>query len=130
MKMRLALSILMISAVTALAFSPNGIDGRWTAEMKPQSRKQADRTVSQTLDLKVDSSALTGSVSMGRKGRSAEIRDGKIDGSKFSFTVVRQTKKGEQKIRWEGQLEGDLLKGTVMREGARRGMSFTAKRAS
>lgn len=115
----------------ALAFSPTGLDGRWTAEMKARSKKQGDQTMTQTLNLKIDGGALTGTVSAGNKrARSADIRDGKIDGSRFSFTTIRQTKKGERKMRWEGQIEGDSLKGTVMREGGRRGMPFIARRAS
>jgi hypothetical protein len=114
----------------ALAFSPDGFEGRWTAESKARSKKQGDRTAIQTLDLKIDGSALTGTVSAGRKrAKAVDIRDGKIEGNKFSFTTLRKTKKGEQKMRWEGQLEGDQLKGTVMREGGRRGTPFTAKRA-
>jgi hypothetical protein len=108
-----------------------GIDGKWTAEMKMGGRRNADaKTQAITMDLKASGDKLEGSVSAGRKGAGVTIQDGKIEGNKFSFTtVVASKKKGDQKIRWEGTVEGDTLKGTRGVEGAKRAQDFTAKRS-
>lgn len=127
---KLSLMIAGIALLASAAFGA-GVDGKWTAEMKMGGRRNADaKTQSVTLDLKANGGKLEGSVATGRKGASVTIQDGKIEGNKFSFTtVVASKKKGDQKIRWEGTLEGDTLKGTRAVEGAKRAQDFTAKRS-
>lgn len=118
--------VLMASAAMAA-----GLDGKWTAEVKVTSKKKGDSTQTVTFDLKTAGEKLEGSVSAGRKGAAVAIQEGKLEGSKFSFvTVVTSKKKGEQKMTWEGTLEGETLKGTRAAQGAKRGQEFTAKRAS
>ena len=89
-----------------------------------------DRTVRVTFNLKADGNKLTGTVTSGagKRNRSAEIVDGKIDGNQFSFTTVQNSKKGEQRQERRGTLEGDTLQGTRSRAGGKRGQPFTAKR--
>jgi hypothetical protein len=101
------------------------IDGKWRAETK-----RADRMIATTFDLKAADGKLTGTVSMGRgkRDKSIEIQNGKIDGDRFSFTTLHKTKKGERSITWQGAVSGDELKGTTGR--GKRAIEFTAKRVS
>ena len=44
------------------------------------------------------------------------------------FVTINKTKKGEQKVIWTATLDGDQLRGTRTRKGAKRSVPFTAKR--
>lgn len=113
-----------------------GIDGKWVSERKMQTPDGQERTITITMNLKADGGNITGSVSTpGRDGqdRTIEIKEGKLDGNKFSFTTVMETQRGTMKSVYEGSLEGDTLKGTIKREGGQREMPpmpFEAKRAN
>jgi hypothetical protein len=111
---------------TALAAS---IDGKWVSVRKME-RGGESFTITQTFDLKAQGSKLTGSVSMAfgdMEPRTTEIKEGKIEGDKFSFTTVMSTPNGEFKMVYEGTVEGATLKGTSTREGGEP-RPFEAKR--
>jgi hypothetical protein len=116
----------LILCAASLAASAAGIDGKWSSEMK-----RGDNTIQQTITLKSDGGALTGTVetSFNGQGRSADIKNGKVDGDKFSFTTVQNGKQGEVTVTWEGTVKGDELTGTQKREGSDQSRPFTAKRA-
>ena len=59
--------------------------------------------------MKQDGEKLTGTVSGGRGG-AAEITDGKVDGDKVSFTVVRKMQDREFKMQYKGTVSGDEMK--------------------
>ena len=126
MRFRTLILFLLAAGLAAAA----AIDGAWTSEMKMRGgKKGGDRTVRITLNLKSQGDQLTGTVeSGGKRSRSAQIQDGKIEGNRFSFTTVQTTKKGEQKQEWRGTVDGDTLQGTRSRAGGKRGQPFTAKR--
>ena len=130
--MRSLIFRIVISAwLAAAALSAASIDGNWIFETKNQNKKSgAETTAKVTLALKSEGAALTGAVTTGgrRRNTTAEIKDGKIDGNRISFVTVTQKRKGEQKFTWTATLEGDELRGTRTREGARRGIEFTARR--
>jgi hypothetical protein len=105
------------------------IDGKWVSVRKME-RGGESFTITQTFDLMAQGSSLTGSVSMAfgdQEPRKTEIKDGKIDGNKFSFTTVMSTPNGEFKMVYEGTVEGTTLKGTSSREGGQP-RPFEAKR--
>lgn len=105
------------------------IDGKWVSVRKME-RGGESFTITQTFDLKAQGSSLTGSVSMAfgdQEPRKTEIKEGKIDGNKFSFTTVMSTPNGEFKMVYEGTVEGDTLKGSSSREGGQ-ARPFEAKR--
>jgi hypothetical protein len=105
------------------------IDGKWVSVRKME-RGGESFTITQTFDLMAQGSSLTGSVSMAfgdQEPRKTEIKDGKIDGNKFSFTAVMSTPNGEFKMVYEGTVEGTTLKGTSSREGGQP-RPFEAKR--
>lgn len=109
------------------------IDGKWIAEITVRGGKKTgsqERKVEARFNLKRDGDKATGSVTSGAKKRNvtAQIVAGKINGNRFSFTTVQTSKKGEQRLVWEGTMEGETLHGTRSREGAKRGQDFTAKR--
>lgn len=124
----LALMAVILAAGLALAAD---IDGKWVSERKLERNGQ-EFTITMTFDLKSDGSNLTGTFTMAfgeMEPRSSEIKDGKIEGNKFSFTTVFETPNGEMKTLYSGTLEGDSLKGTAAREGGQE-RPFEAKRKS
>lgn len=124
----------MLFLLTAALASAAAIDGNWKATMVVRAGKKAaatqERVVEMTLNLKADGDKATGKViTVGKKrAATAQIVDGKVTGNSFTFTTVQKTKKGEQRLVWRGKVEGDSLKGTRGREGAKRGQDFIAKR--
>ncbi len=104
------------------------IDGKWYSERKVE-RDGETFTIKQTFELKAEGSKLTGSIMMvfGDNERKLDIQEGKIDGNKFSFSTVMSTPNGEFKVVYTGNVEGDMLKGTSVREGGQE-RPFQAKR--
>jgi hypothetical protein len=102
------------------------ITGKYVAEMKftPPNGGEA-RIIKITFDLKSAGDAITGTVTGGgmRGGGGGEappanpIKEGKLDGNKFTLKVVSQGRNGEVTTVYAGTVEGDVLKGTSMREG-------------
>jgi hypothetical protein len=120
-----ALCLLLLSTAAFAA----SIDGKWVSERKMERDGQSF-TITQTFDLKAEGNTLTGKMTMAfgdMEPRTMDIRDGKIDGNKFSFVTILETPNGEFKMVWEGTVEGDTLKGTTAREGGQ-GRPFEAKR--
>ncbi len=116
--------VLLVSVAAAAA-----IDGKWVSERKMERDGQAF-TIVQTFDLKSDGNKVSGTLTMAfgdMEPRSGEIKDGKIDGNKFSFSFTMSTPNGEFKVVYEGTVEGDTLKGTSTREGGQ-SRPFEAKR--
>ena len=124
MKKFAILTLILFAA--SLAATAASIDGKWTSESK-----RGDNTIQQTLTLKSDGGSLTGTVETSFNGnsRSIDIKNGKVDGDKFSFSTVQRGKQGEVNVTWEGTVSGDELKGTQKREGGDQSRPFTAKRA-
>jgi hypothetical protein len=123
---KLVILTVILCAASFVAMAA-GIDGKWTSEMK-----RGDNTIQQTLTLKSDGGALTGTVesSFNGQSRSVDIKSGKVDGNKFSFTTVQNGKNGEVTVTWEGTVKGDELSGEQKRDGGAQGRPFTAKRAN
>ena len=117
----------MILCAVSFAATAAGIDGKWTSESK-----RGDNTIQQTITLKSDGGSLTGTVETSFNGnsRSIDIKNGKVDGNKFSFSMVQRGKQGEITVTWEGTVNGDEMNGTQKREGGDQSRPFTAKRAN
>lgn len=85
-----------------------------------------------TLTLKEEAGKLTGTAEMGsgERARKADITNGRIEGGKFSFETTMETPMGSMTMLWEGEVDGEALKGTrSMKDGDRPAQAFTAKRA-
>ena len=117
----------MILCAVSFAAAAAGVDGKWISESK-----RGDNTIQQTLTLKSDGGSLTGTVETSFNGnsRSTDIKNGKVDGNKFSFSMVQRGKQGEMTVTWEGTVNGDEMNGTQKREGGDQSRPFTAKRAN
>jgi hypothetical protein len=101
------------------------VTGKWVAEQKfaPPGGGE-ERIIKTTFDLKSTGNTITGTISggMGRQGGDppppAQIKEGKLDGNKFTIKVARPGRDGAEVIMvYEGTIEGDVLKGTSVREG-------------
>ncbi|MBS1824797.1 MAG: hypothetical protein JST93_05720 [Acidobacteria bacterium] len=129
--MKTLFSSILVSALLAGSMFAATIDGKWKATSEAKSKKGKSATITTVFDLKSDGGTLTGSVTTGKGRRDVtmDIKDGKLEGDRFSFTTVQQNKKkGEIKIQWSGSVNGEELKGTSAAGGKRKGVEFTAKR--
>jgi hypothetical protein len=129
MKLLTAAVVIFFFLLAGTCFAAD-IDGKWVSERKMERDGQAF-TIKQTLELKAEGSKLTGTVTVvfgDMEPMKSAIRDGKVDGNKFSFVTVASTPNGEFKMVYEGTVEGDTLKGTSTREGGQ-SRPFEAKRS-
>ena len=116
--------------VVAIAAFEADVSGKWTYE-QPGRGGGPGRPV--TLTLKQDGDKLTGSVpGMGRGGDvpPSEIQNGKVDGEKVSFEVVREFNGNKMTSKYTGTVSGDEMKLHIATEtpnGAREN-DVTAKR--
>ncbi len=114
----LATILVGLFLLTGLAAAAS-IDGKWVSERKMERDGQSF-TITQTFDLKAEGNKVTGKITMAfgdMEPRTMDIKDGKIDGNKFSFVTEMSTPNGDFKMTYEGTVEGDTLKGTSSREG-------------
>lgn len=121
----LAASALLLAA-SALA---GPIDGKWVSERKMERDGQSF-TIVQTFELKAEGDKLTGKFSMKfgeMEPPPGDIKDGKIDGNKFSFTTTMSTPNGDMKMTYNGTVDGAVIKGTAEREGGQ-SRPFEAKK--
>jgi hypothetical protein len=91
-------------ALTGLVLLAADIDGTWTAETQGKNGPQTN-----TLILTSKGGELTGKFDNGGKGGPADISDGKIEGSKVSFKVVRDFGGKQVSQEWTGTLAGGEL---------------------
>jgi hypothetical protein len=127
---KLYTTLVLVLLTGLLAFGA-AIDGKWKSEMKRPSRDgSGDITITMLFDLKSDGAKLSGSIAMsGPFGdRTSDIKNGKVDGNKFSFTTEFEGPNGVMTTKYEGTIEGDTLKGTSEREGGQRSFPFEAKK--
>src|SRR5215475_5436643 len=104
------LFVTMMLLVVAIAAFAADVSGKWTYE-QPGRGGGPGRPV--TLTLKQDVSKLTGSVpGMGRGGDAPpiEIQNGKVDGDKVSFEVVREFQGNKMTSKYSGTVAGDEMK--------------------
>jgi len=121
----------MAMFVCTLASRAAGIDDRWTAAATVHS-KSTDKQVVFTLDLKTLDGKLTGTVNLagGKRSRLQIIENGRVEGDRVTFSTHVKNKKREATFLWVAAVNGDQLTGTRTREGAKKGLEFTAKRAN
>lgn len=128
--MKKLFSSIVLTLITTALFAGT-VDGRWSFESKAAGKgKRAGQTVTTFLDLKTNGETLTGHLSSnaGKRARTIDVADGKVQGDNISFTTTQKGKNGERKMMWSGVLDGDQLKLTRKREGGKRGQNLVAKR--
>jgi hypothetical protein len=114
-KLLFVTTILLVVAIAAFAAD---VSGKWTYE-QPGRGGGPGRPV--TITLKQDGTKLTGSVpGMGRGGDNppppSEIQNGKVEGDKVSFEVVREFNGNKMTSKYEGTVAGDEMKLKVTRD--------------
>jgi hypothetical protein len=105
-----------LCTLAVLAFLPQlqaaNATGTWSWTTPARQGGEARKT---TLTLKAEGEKLTGKISMpGRQGaepRETEITDGKVKGNDISFTVKREWNNNTFVIKYNGKLDGDVIKG-------------------
>jgi len=113
---KLILPALLLLGISGAALAAE-IDGKWTAEVEGRRG-----TVTQTLSLTSSGNNLSGSLEGGR-GNAVDISDGKLDGNKVSFKVVREFNGNQFTQQYTGTLSdaGELNLTVSMSGGGRRG---------
>lgn len=120
--MRLATGFVLACAFVASAAWAQDLTGKWTATAVANN-------AAVTLDLKVAGNVVTGAILNPQSGP-AEIKDGKVEGNRISFHVVRTADNATRKILWQGTIEGEEIHFTRSVEGAAGSeMQVIAKRA-
>jgi hypothetical protein len=120
--MRRAIGLILASAFLTCAAWAQDLTGKWTATAVANN-------VAVTLDLKISGNVVTGAIINPNSG-TAEIKDGKIEGNKISFHVLRTANDATNKILWQGTIEGEEIHFTRAVEGAPGpAMQVIAKRA-
>ena len=120
--MRRAIGLVLVCVLAASAAWAQDLTGKWTATA-------VGNNVAVTLDLKVAGNVVTGAILNPQSGP-AEIKDGKIEGNKISFHVVRTANNETRKVLWQGTIEGEEIHFTRSVEGATTpAMQVIAKRA-
>jgi hypothetical protein len=135
--MKSAIATLVLCAASLSAFAAS-IDGKWTQEREVGAADGKMYTHTTTLTLKNEGGVLTGtSVQVSAapwmaetNGRSIDIKDGKIEGDKFSFKVVTESKQGDRTAVYEGTVVDDHLKGIIKFRGIGLSWTLDAKRAN
>jgi len=61
----------------------------------------------------------------GRGGRTIEVTDIKFDGTKMSFTITRETQRGTVSSEYSAVVNGNTMKGKIIRGLGRREVPFT-----
>ena len=129
--------MLLICTASLIAFGA-GIDGKWISEIQVGDADGKTYTHTSTISLKSENGLLTGTIVQVSAapwmkeltGRSIDIRDGNVEGDKFSFKLITENAKGERTAVYEGRVEGDELKGTIKYRGIGITNPFNAKRVN
>jgi hypothetical protein len=100
------------------------VNGKWTASMTGRQ----GNTMEVTFNFKAEGNMLTGTMSNPRG--ETEIKDGKIEGDKISFTQTFERGGNSMTLVYNGKVKGDTIEFTrEMQGGGGRSQTFTAKRA-
>ena len=123
--MKLLVSLLLLAGVVFAG----PIDGKWVSERKMERDGQS-MTIVQTFELKEEGGKVTGKFSMKfgeMEPPASEVKDGKLDGNKFSFSTTISTPNGDMKTMYSGTVDGAVMKGNAEREGGQ-ARPFEAKK--
>jgi hypothetical protein len=113
-----------LAAIFALCAWGADVAGTWKGSIETPNG-----TMENTFVFKVDGSKLTGTVESGPMGQS-DIAEGKVDGDKLSFVVVRNFNGNEFRMNYKGTVSGDEIKLTIELPAMDRTFELTLKKAS
>jgi len=134
---KVAIATLILCAASLAAVAA-GIDGKWISEREVGAADGKTYIHTTTLTLKSEGGLLTGTIVQASaapwmeetNGRSFDIKDGKVEGDKFSFKVTTENKQGERTAIYEGTVVGDHLKGIITFRGIGQTWTLDATRAN
>ncbi|MGE0757145.1 MAG: hypothetical protein AB7F89_26470 [Pirellulaceae bacterium] len=120
-----SLMLLVAFVTTVRAEDKPNPTGTWKWSMT-----RGDRTIEQTLKLKLEGDKLTGSM-LGRQGQETAIEDAKYKDGEVSFKVVREFQGQKRTMQYTGKVSGDTIKGKTEfeREGEKQSRDWEAKRS-
>jgi hypothetical protein len=120
------LLFVVLSAGAAETNDEPKLDGLWKWSLTMPDGTKADPKAK----LKREGDTLSGT-SIPRPGMAVPITDGKIDGDKVSWTILREAAGRKVTTRYEGRVKGDTIKGAIHSDwaGETRRYDWSAKRA-
>ena len=121
-------STLLLFAVLTFA-STNDVNADASGTWKWSVTTQNGQTNESTLKLKQEGNKLTGAM-VGRNGNETAITDGQIQDNNLSFNITRERNSVSVTAKYQGKLDGDVIKGTITteRNGRTNSREWEAKR--
>ncbi len=83
------------------------MDGKWNFTVHTYMGDMAS-----VYDFKTDGEVLTGTATDSGNGATADVVNGKFDGTNFSFQITIKTPVGEMTNELQGTVDGDKITGT------------------
>lgn len=126
MKSRSSFILLALSVFTTLSFAQdnkNPLEGRWDVVITRDGKD-----VPSWLEIKHSGTHTLVGRFVGPGGSARPISEVKVNEGKFSFAIPPQWEKGNTNLEFEGQLDGENLKGTIVFTDGKT-YSWTASRA-
>ena len=105
--------LIILLALFSTAWAAD-VNGKWIAKVAG-SQGQQDSEI--TLIFKADGAKLTGTLNNSMMPGDIEIKEGKIEGDKISFSLNRTIGQNDMKVVWKGTASGDEIKFTRGIEG-------------
>ena len=103
MKMNVSIRLIVLLAISFAGAFAADVTGKWTGQMGSPNGDG----MSITFDFKQDGTKLTGTAD-GPGGQTLQLKDGKVEGDKISFTVSFDGGGGDMKILKRGNDQGRL----------------------
>jgi hypothetical protein len=114
--------LLIWMAMFASTIFAADVSGTWKGKAETPNG-----TTERTFIFKVDGNKLTGETSSDMLGKS-EIKDGKIEGDRLSFTISASYQGNDLELHYKGKVTGDEMKLSVEVGGSGESVEYTAKR--
>ena len=99
------------------------ITGTWKA-----TAETPNGTIERTFLFKQDGEKLTGETVSQRTGKS-EVRDGKVEGDKVSFSITMNFQGNDVKVNYTGTVTGGEIKFRAEAAGGNFGIDYVAKKS-
>ena len=103
--------VLLVMATLTAAFAAD-VTGKWTGQM---GGPDGGGGMSISFEFKQDGTKLTGTTD--GPGGQTQIKDGKVEGNKISFTISVDAGGGDMKVLHEGTIDGDEIKLNIKMDG-------------
>jgi hypothetical protein len=100
---RIVMAVVICALMTVAAYAAGDLNGSFVAKVEGKNGTQEI-----TYTFKVDGKTLTGKVSNARGD--ADIKEGKVDGDSFEFSIERPGRDGaSMTVKYTGKIDGDTL---------------------